>query len=60
MCYLRVNSCGLTSAVDVIACWLMYELVGLLLGCFFVKFISVFSFGVAKSDLELNDLWSDL
>ena len=60
VCCLRVNSRGLTSAADVIACWLMYELGGLLLGCFFVRFISVLSLGVAKADLELNDLWSDL
>ena len=51
---------GLTSAADVIAYWLMYELGGLPLRCFFVKSISVFSLGVAKVDLELNDLWSDL
>ena len=55
-----MNSRGLTSVADVIAYWLMYELGGLLLGCFFIRFISVLSLGVAKADLELNVLWSDL
>ena len=58
--YLRVNSWGLTSAADVIAYWLMYELRGLLFGCFFLNLISVFPLEHVKADLELNDLWSDL